>query len=177
MAEITTILGTDSISSSRLVINDNFNNLNDELTSVTNALDTTGSTLSLTGNISGGSLTITGKFVVGSSTITATLPTIVGNLTINGGLTHSSPSAVITATSLSGYDYTTYPLDAVGTFDPGTASNGVEITLISTAGTVTITATSIAGATSISMPQNSTLTIRWWDGAWYIVSHYGATIS
>ena len=41
MANITEILGTDSVSSSRPVINSNFELLNDELASVTGLLDPT----------------------------------------------------------------------------------------------------------------------------------------
>ena len=46
MANITEILGTDSVSSSRPVINSNFELLNDELATVTSLLDPTTAVLS-----------------------------------------------------------------------------------------------------------------------------------
>lgn len=58
MASITTILGTHSLSSSRLTINNNFDNVNEELGLIANALDTTASTLLLTGSVSSGLLNI-----------------------------------------------------------------------------------------------------------------------
>ena len=45
MANITEILGTDSLSSSRITINGNFSSLNNELADVTTLLDTTTSTI------------------------------------------------------------------------------------------------------------------------------------
>ena len=58
MASITTILGTHSLSSSRLTINNNFDNVNEELGLIANVLDTTSSTLSLTGAITAGTLSL-----------------------------------------------------------------------------------------------------------------------
>lgn len=56
MASITTILGTHSLSSSRLTINNNFDNINEELGTIENVLDTTQETLTLSGAVSAGQL-------------------------------------------------------------------------------------------------------------------------
>ena len=58
MASITTLLATDSLASSRIVINDNFNALNTEIVDVTDLLDPTSQTLSISGGIQAGGLTL-----------------------------------------------------------------------------------------------------------------------
>ena len=58
MANITEILGTDSVSSSRPIINSNFELLNDELASVTALLNPTTLTLSGLASVSTSSLTV-----------------------------------------------------------------------------------------------------------------------
>ena len=59
MANITEILGTDSVSSSRPVINSNFELLNDELSSITALLDPTTATLTNVASVSAGALQLT----------------------------------------------------------------------------------------------------------------------
>ena len=75
MASITTILGTHSLSSSRLTINNNFDNVNEELGLIANVLDTTNSTLLLTSSVGAGSLNINNgtlaTFTVDGSTLTS----------------------------------------------------------------------------------------------------------
>ena len=58
MANITEILGTDSVSSSRPTINNNFELLNDELASVTALLNPTTSVLSGVSNITTSAITV-----------------------------------------------------------------------------------------------------------------------
>ena len=51
MASITTILGTDSLASSRVVLNDNFSSLNDEIVEIGTLLNVATQTLTLSGDI------------------------------------------------------------------------------------------------------------------------------
>ena len=86
MANITEILGTDSVSSSRPTINSNFELLNDELASVIALLNPTTSVLSGLTSATTSALTVndgTNLLVANSSGLTAvsythlTLPTIL----------------------------------------------------------------------------------------------------
>ena len=83
MANITEILGTDSVSSSRPVINSNFELLNDELSSITALLDPTTQTLSNVASVSAGELSLTSG---GSSiaSINTTEATFEVDTTFNG---------------------------------------------------------------------------------------------
>ena len=77
MASITTLLATDSLASSRIVLNDNFNALNDELTDVTNLLDPTTQTLSIVGGIQASGMTLanggSNLFVVNNTDVIASV--------------------------------------------------------------------------------------------------------
>lgn len=189
MANITTLLGTDSLSSSRIVINDNFAAVNDQIEDVASLLDVDTQTLELTGNVNAAGISLTSggtnRFIVNASGITLGLETTIGDtLILNNGLRHSVTSSAIT-TMPSSYNFTTYFIDATAT-EIATGANiveagneGQEITLIAEGGDVDInvTASSIIGPTSLTIKENGTLTIRCHDNKWYIISSFNCTIA
>jgi len=85
MANITEILGTDSVSSSRPVINNNFELLNDDIAAITALLDPTTATLSGLTGLSTQALTV----AAGGSTlatVNANGATLEVDTTFNGAL-------------------------------------------------------------------------------------------
>lgn len=175
MASITTILGTDSVSSSRIVLNNNFAALNQELADIAALLDINAQTLALTGEVKGGTLKVNNgtidTFKVNTSTAEVNVPiTFNQDITIQKGLMHSVYSTGAGATSLPGanaYEYTTYVLDAgapafANPVALAVADNGQEITLIANGGSIDIDVTNIAGVTTdIEIVDQGSLTLRY----------------
>jgi hypothetical protein len=117
MASITTILGTDSVSSSRIVINNNFAALNAELADISALFNTTSQTLTLTGLITGGTLKVNNgsidTFKVNNSDAEVNVPIEFNqDVTLTKGLMHSVTNGITTLPSINAYNYTTYILDA-----------------------------------------------------------------
>lgn len=185
MASITTLLATDSLASSRIVLNDNFAALNDELTDVTSLLDPTAETITLSGAgqfsvlnvVSGGS----NRFVVNASDIVSSLPhTMEDELILEEALRHSVIAGVTSMPAANSYAATTYVLDAAalaGTNAVNAGDAGQEITLIADGGAVTIDPANIAGATAVQINDNGTLTLRFHNNLWYIVSDVNCTLT
>ena len=184
MATISLIQGTDSLSSSRITLNDNFTAINDEVGTVTALLDPT--TANITGissiattelNVAAGASAI---FTTALNTL-ATVTTTTGILNINAGITYKSV-AVGTGgmPGLTSFAHSTYIVDATlaPSITVNQANEGQEITIIASGGAVTLAnATSIAGiVTSASIAQDGTLTLRWVGTSWYVVSSFLATI-
>ena len=185
MASITQILSTDSLASSRIVLNDNFSALNGELNDVVSLLDPALQTLSLNGNISAAGITLaTGGstlFSVSSSETIVTVPLKTqAALVLEGGLRKSVISGATTMPAAAGYSATTYILDATalsGTVAVNAGDSGQDVTFISSGGTVTLDPANIAGATSVSIQDNGTLTLRFYNSTWYIISQFNCTIA
>ena len=181
MATITQILGTDSLSSSRIVLNDNFTAINDQVEDIAGLLDVNTQTLTLTGNLNADGIQLTsGKFTVNSSAITLGLETTVGNtLILNGGLRHSVTPSIVTAMPTNGYSFTTYRLDAPDITIANGDEIGQEITLFAEIGNTNIlNPNNIAGVTSVSISENGTLTLRYIsEGLWCIISSFNCTIA
>jgi hypothetical protein len=184
MASITTIYGTDSLSTSRIVINDNFSALDSGLDGITALLDTTAQSLTLTGAITGGSLTLTAnstnRFVVSSTQIVNSLPaTFEGQLIIEDGIRYST----VTPTSLpaaNSYEHHTYVLDSntfSGTNTLAAGDEGQEITLIASGGGITVDPSNVAGASAVSMAANGTLTLRYVGTSWYVIASANSTVT
>ena len=185
MASITTILGTDSLASSRIVLNDNFASINDEVGDITTLLDVNLQNLTLTGGVSASTLTLTGKLVVNSSDIIASLPlTVEDSLILTGGLQHSVAQAAVMPAANS-YNKSTYLLDGatltgVNVLTDG--DNGQTVTFIAENGSITIDTSLglVAGASTSSnivIAQNGTLTLRFYAGLWYVVSYFNALVT
>jgi len=186
MASITTILGTHSLSSSRLTINNNFDNVNEELGLIANVLDTTSSTLSLTGAITAGTLSLnTGTLntfnVTASSLEAGVEATFKENVILEKALqftvapTATFPAGTVTPT-LGAYIYT-----GSADVELGPSADGQILTIIaSTAFQMQGTGLdNINGAyTSIDVLQNGSISfIGSTDGTWWITGSHKATIS
>lgn len=180
MASITTLLATDSLASSRIVLNDNFAALNDELSDIAGLLDVSAQTLTLTGSISGGSLALANVLTANSAGINAAVPfTAEAAVILEEGFRHSivSPATAMPTT----YTATTYVLDGTQLsnvqIQPGNA--GQEVTFIAEGADILVNManSSIAGATGITILQNGTLTLRYVGSFWYIISDVNCTIT
>lgn len=179
MASITTIIGTDSLASSRIVLNDNFASINDEVGDITTLLDVNLQNLTLTGGVSASTLTLTGKLVVNASDITASLPlTVEDSLILTGGLQHSIAAAAQMPAPNS-YTKSTYVLDASSLGGVNLVADGNEgqtVTFIAN-GAIVLDYSSIAGTlVNINIADNGSLTLRFYNNLWYIISYFNATI-
>lgn len=182
MASITTILGTHSLSSSRLTINNNFDNVNEELGFIANVLDTTNSTLTLTGAVSAGTIALNNGSlatfsVTGSSLESGVEATFKENVILEKALKVSFADTVNFPTgvpSLGAYRYDGTDPIVLGASTPGqqlTIAAGAEFTM-------DLTNPVIHGATSITVLLNGSISLMGDDnGKWYIVGSYNATIS
>lgn len=190
MASITTILGTDSVSSSRIVINNNFAALNTELAEIANLFNTTSQTLTLTGLITGGTLKVNNgtldTFKVNNADAAVNVPiTFNQDVTIAKGLMHSVYYNAATLPAANAYDYTTYVLDATALafaspVSLAAADQGQEITLIANGGSIDIDNTNIAGVTAtIQISDMGSLTLRYIDNLslFFVVSATNATVT
>jgi hypothetical protein len=191
MANITEILGTDSVSSSRPTINSNFELLNDELASITALLDPTTATLSSVTSITAQTLTLTngstsivlnpstgatfGADTTFSKTLNAGGKLIKSGTvgTVASGSTDVAPASLAASTYIMGSAVTSLAIPA--------GDEGQEITIISTsASALAITAASgaLLGATSISLDGlNSTVTLRCFSTKWFVIASHNATIA
>jgi hypothetical protein len=187
MANITEILGTDSVSSSRPTINSNFELLNDELASVIALLNPTTNNLSGMDGVTTKTLTVNNGgnlLVVGTSGLTvSTEATFSNNVSLGGRIVKSGVigTASVPAANLapSVIDKGSYFIGGGFTIPP--AVDGTEVTLISTsASSITIGAGQNASlaATNIALDAvNSTITLRCFENKWYIIAQYACTIS
>jgi len=187
MASITTLLITDSLSSSRIVINDNFAALNDELTDIAGLLDVSSQTLTLIGALNGGSLNIvsggSNVFSATSSDVIAAVPvTLEDSLTLEGSMMHSISAGITTLPAVNSYLKTTYIIDSTaftGAQVINAGNDGQNVTFIADGGDFTIDVTNIAGATSLVIHDNGTLTLRYSsaNSLWYIISSANADVN
>jgi hypothetical protein len=179
---VTEILGTDSLSSSRVTLNDNFLDLQDEIQDLKALLDP--QTNTLTGvDITANSITISGA--PGTATLmatTATALTVTGDTDLKGATIKSGAQGTIGAgittmpTTLADSTYFV-DLASAGTLGLNTASSdGTEITLIATT-TGNVDATLVAAATSIAMDAGNTLTLRFFVSDWYVIGSHGTIIT
>jgi|TARA_B110000914_G_scaffold213756_1_gene215949 hypothetical protein len=186
MANITEILGTDSVSSSRPTINSNFELLNDELASVTALLNpVTGVMTGLTSATAQQLSIVDGStlFVVNTSGANVyTAATFSSSINLGGSIIKSG--VVGTATSAtsnlapSSLDKGTYFID--GNFVVPIGVDGQEVTFISVASaSVSLAANTGAAlqAASVALDAvNSTVTLRCFNTKWYVVASHKATI-
>ena len=192
MANITEILGTDSVSSSRPVINSNFELLNDELASITALLDPTTSTLSNVASISTSALTLTsgGSAIASITTGGASFSvatTFSADLKISGKLikngivgSYGVPSAVTAPVAITA---TTYFVENGFTL-PAATAEGQEVTIINRSAVAIDIQTAVGVDLSVSSIQldgaptvNATVTLRCFETRWYVIGSYGTTIA
>jgi|TARA_B110000908_G_scaffold147445_1_gene179165 hypothetical protein len=187
MANITEILGTDSVSSSRPTINSNFELLNDELASVAALLNpVTGVLAGLTSAtaqqlsvIDGTSLLVVNSAGMNVSTAASFTQSInLGGSIIKSGVVGTATAAT-TNLAPSSLDKGTYFIN--GNFVVPVGVDGQEVTLISVASaSISLGANTGASlqATQIALDAvNSTITLRCFNTKWYVIASHKATIS
>ncbi len=177
---VTEILGTDSLSSSRITLNDNFSSIEDEITSLKGYLDTTAGTLSGV-TISTSQITIDGGTSIDASSATIGVTTTFnGAININNALIKNSVSGSVSSplTALpASFVFSTYFIDPASSLALSASSiDGNEITLIST-GSGTVTGTFGGGNTLTFAGANETTTLRSFNSVWYIINSYGVVVS
>lgn len=176
---VTEILGTDSLSSSRITLNDNFTTLEDEVTNLKGYLDPTAATLSGV-TVSTSQLTVGASVLNASSATIGVATTISANATLGASIIKSGISGTSSAgltTLPATLAHSTYFVDATAQIALAASTVvGQEITLIAQVGG-DVEATNVAGAASITLAQNGTLTLRSDGTSWYIIGSYGATIA
>ena len=168
---VTEILGTDSLSSSRLTLNDNFLSLEDEITDLKGYLDPTAATLS-------GVTLNTTQIEIGSSAISNTAAsfgvatTINANIQLGAAIIYSgvngSAAAPLTG-NITTFAHSTYFIDPSAGMEIGNTSiDGTEITLISM-GIGNITG-NFGGTNLIHFAgANETITLRSVNSIWYVM--------
>ena len=182
MATITNIQGTDSLSASRVTLNDNFTAINDELVTVTAKLDP------VTGNLTGiaaaeaTSVLVDGglaaEFKTAGNTLTAATA-VDGEITFNDAVIYEKEAVAVSMPAALAFTSSTYVVDsAASPITLNDAEDGQQITIIADGGTVSVAnPTDVAGVTtSIDIAQYGTITLRFINSDWYVVGSFLATI-
>ena len=171
MATISLIQGTDSLSASRVTLNDNFTALNDELGLVTGLLDPTTSNLSGVNNIDATSIDVDGGSAASFASTGNTLAVdtdVDGLLKINKGAAYDAETVAVMPTA-NAFESTSYIMTgANATLD--VAEEGQEITIIANAALVIVDTSLIAGVSQLDLPQYATATLRYHGAFWYLIA-------
>lgn len=189
MAFITEIQGTDSLSSSRITLNNNFAALNDDLANVIDILDPISANISGLQSITTESASVSAGGInianLNSTQASFGVESVFNSGVIfNQGVRKSgvigSETAPVDATinAIISIDAATY---IVGTdFALPNSADGQEVTIVceNAAGVSLNTNTGNIGAQLVSMQgKNSTITLRFFDSKWYIISHVGCNVT
>jgi len=182
MATITTILGTDSVSSSRVTINDNFASINSDLANIEALLDTNNETITLTGAGSFGSLAIaTNKVTINSTAMVSAVPTTVNATFTLGADEVKSVTNVASGDLPAANQFTSNVYNITGSgitsVNLNVGNPGQAITIISEAGSVAVSTTQIAGISSLTIAQYGAIDLKFIGTKWYIVGQHGCTIA
>lgn len=171
MATISLIQGTDSLSASRVTLNDNFTAINDELGLVTGLLDPTTTNLSGVSNIDATSIDVDGGNTASFASTGNTLSVdtdVDGLLKINNGAAYDAETVAVMPAAMA-FTSTSYIMTgASAVLD--TAQEGQEITIIASAAMVAVDASLIAGVTQLDLPQYATATLRYHGAVWYLIA-------
>lgn len=180
MATITTIQGTDSLSASRLTLNNNFAAINSDVVDLISLLDIT--TNNLTGVNAADVMTLSiaqGQSATFSSALNeldATETRINGLATLGGGVVYGFENIGVTGMPANNaFTSSTYVIDSnvISNVSMNEAEDGQEVTLIASTGGVTVVPGSapIAGVTaSIALNQYNTVTLRYVGTSWYVIA-------
>jgi hypothetical protein len=182
MANITQILGTDSVSSSRVVINDNFTAINSDLADIAGLLNVTNQSIALSGSAAFGSVNVAaGKVVISNTALTSTVPTAINakftlgagsNLSVKNIASGDLPNANAFVHAIYKIDGTT-----VTSVNLNIGDEGQEIFLLSDNASVAVSVTNIAGVTSLTIGANGGVSLKFAGTKWFIVGSHGATIA
>lgn len=177
-ASITPILGTDSLSSSRIVINNNFESIRTNLQDIGSLLNTDQQTLQLTGQITSGSLRVlngaSNLFNVTSTDIVSSVDhTFESDVTFEGPVMSSiyadinNPASVIPTAG--NWDHETYFI-STGTYLLTAGLQGQNVTIIAASGDVTLNKDEISGAsTDVVVTDGTAVSLRFLGALWYLV--------
>lgn len=188
MANITQILGTDSLSSSRIILNDNFSELNTGLSAIEALLDTSNQNLTLTGKVISGELEVFNgsiKFAVTPTQIVSNVESKhTADVVLQKGISYetssSTGSGITTLPTVNQYDESTYFINAASFTTPISlfaAQEGREVTFIADGGSVTFAVNGANspivgyGTTDITVLQDRTITLRYYGSSWYVISN------
>lgn len=176
MASITTILGTDSLSSSRIVLNDNFQQINDEINTIGTLLNFSTQVLNLKGSVTASELNIPNILSANSSKVTIKKPVLVDtDLTVTGRTVLSFQTD--TATSITTVSKSVYSLSLSDAFTVPNGVDGQTVTFISGSAGNVINSDKIAGVTGdIELTPNSTITLTFLNDYWYVISRFDAAV-
>jgi hypothetical protein len=193
MANITEILGTDSVSSSRLTINSNFSVINDEIADITALIDPTTNTINNIESISAESLTL--STIVGQTTTQiASIDSTAADFNVSSNFNEAAnlKKSVQLSGKLgsggagNGSQSTTPSFATISTFFADVSFtlpvglDGQVVTIISTTNTsinVSGGPSAAIGATSITLDNiNSSVTLKFFTDTWYVVASHNATI-
>ena len=183
MATITTILGTDSISSSRTVLNANFNSLNVDLNEVKDLLNTDNQTILLSGLATFGSLDIQDTLnVTSAGGLVCDKEAVFNKAATFTSIKLTVQAAGILPNALS-FDYSIYQVDttSASTENLNNGAEGQEITIISNGGANDCVITAIAttykadgtSLTTLTLNNDKFAVLRFVNGSWYITSTNG----
>lgn len=183
MATIYTILGTDSISSSRLHLNNNFDSINTELTDLGLLLNTAAQNLTLTGNVSAYDGTFTNNLNVTATTTLAGALNVTGNVSTSGAIQQSVIGPATTLPTVNGtFNHYAYLMTNTGNLALNLVdgSQGQEIMIVSdsNAGNCVITEVSsnLAEYTTITLVAYAHVTLRFVNSIWYVVGNSANTV-
>lgn len=188
MANIQQILGTDSISASRTVINDNFSAINAELGEILNYLDTTNLTLSAMSLVESDQIIAVGAADLSASGNTFSVASeFTSSLEASAAFYRSAFVAVNSFPSTLTNVHGTIRLESgISAFNlPNGASDGHEITLFYAANTnlssgiINATDTIYGVATGVNFVTGGTLTLRWVQSipGWIVISNFKNTVA
>ena len=187
MATITQINGTDSLSSSRIILNQNFSELNTGLSDIELLLDTTNQNLTLTGKSVSSELEVFNSginFAVTPTEIIHNLETKhSANVILQKGVSFqassSASAAITTQPAINSYEESTYFLDAASfttAISLFGAVEGRQVTFIPVGGDIDFAVNGanagISGyTTDITVENGKTITLRYYGSEWYVISH------
>lgn len=187
MANIQQILGTDSISASRTVINDNFSAINAELGDILNYLDTTNLTLSAMTLVESDQIVAVGAADLSASgNVFSVASEFTSSLEMSAAVYKSAYVTVTSFPSTLTSVHGTIILDSsISAFNlPNGAADGHEVTLVARAalasGITNATSAILGLITGVSFLANgSTITLRYSQGLskWIVISSYACTIA
>ena len=191
MANITEILGTDSLSSSRLTLNSNFTALNDEIADITALIDPVTATISGIDSISAEQITLTTINGGGTTQIlnidsTSAVFNVVSQFSSDIIMQRAVIKSGTIGSAIAGSSNVTPGFATLSTFFANVdfqlpiGINGQEVTIISTnavgivisngGGTLAVTNLALNGL-------NSTVTLKCFSNIWYIVGFHDITWS
>jgi hypothetical protein len=177
MATIYTVLGTDSISSSRLHLNNNFDSINTELTSLSGLLNTASQNLTITGNVNAYNGTFTNNLNVTATTTLGGTLNVTGNVTTNGAISKSVTGPQTTLPTTNGsFNHHTYLMTNTGNLSLSLKNgvNGQEIWIVSDANAgncvINQTSSNLFGYSSITLTALASVQLRYVNSGWYVVT-------